>query len=427
MRILINNGRLIDPANNIDEITSIAIEAGRIAAVGEITDNFVAEQTIDAAGQVVCPGLIDLGARLREPGDEQKADIHSESHAAAAAGITTLCQPPDTDPVTDTAAVAELVRKRARNAGFARVLPIGALTQGLKGEQLSELADLKRSGCNAVSNARQPIANPLVLRRAFEYAATHDLVVFLHPEDHWLANNGCAHEGPTATRLGLPGIPEAAETTEVARDLALIQQTGVRAHFCRISTAAAIEMIRRAQHDGLKVTADVAAHQLMLIDEHIGEFNSLYHLLPPLRSSSDRESLRKAVADGTLSAVCSDHQPHEADAKLAPFPATEPGISALETLLPLMLELGSRTGMQLSQIVQRLTAGPAATLGIERGRLEVGMPADITIFNPETRWQLTEERLVSRGHNTPYLGREMVGQINYTLLEGRLVFERHSG
>jgi len=424
VQILITGGRLIDPANTIDTTTDLAIADGKVVAIGQLPEGFNPERTIDATGLVVCPGLIDLAARMREPGLEYKADIHSESRAAAAGGIATLCQPPDTDPVTDTPAVAELVQKRGRQAGYSRILPIGALTQGLAGEQLSEMVDLKQAGCRAVSNVRAPIANTLVLRRAFEYAATHNLVVFIHPEDHALSNHGCAHEGAMATRLGLPGIPEAAETAAVASSLALIRQTGVSAHFCRLSTAHAVQMVSRAREDGLPVTADVAAHQLHLTDEALGAFDSNYHLLPPLRDESDRVGLRAGVINGTITAICSDHQPHEADAKLAPFPATEPGISALETLLPLALQLCTEDEMPLSDLIARLTSGPAAILGTDSGHLAVGATADITLFNPSQSWTATRDLFLSRGHNTPFMGRELTGQTHYTLMDGRIIYER---
>ncbi len=422
MRIRIKGGRLIDPANGIDGQHDLCITDGRIAAVGS-PDGFNPEREIDATGLVVCPGLIDLGARLREPGLEVKADIRSESRAAAAAGITTLCQPPDTDPVTDSPAVAELVAKRGRQAGMVRVLPIGALTQELRGEQLSEMADLKAAGCVAVSNAGRPLLNSQVLRRALEYAGTYDLTVFLHPQDYWLSNGGCVHEGAVSTRLGLPGIPEAAETAAVAMLVALVQQLRVRIHFCRLSSARATQMVSRARHDGLPVSADVAVHQLHLTDADIGEFNALCHVIPPLRTREDRDGLRVGVAQGVITAICSDHQPHEPDAKLAPFPSTEPGISALDTLLPLSLSLVDKGTLSLSDAIARLTSGPAEILGIEAGQLAAGALADVCIFDPDARFTLEAARMRSRGRNTPFLGRELAGRVHYTLLAGRLVHE----
>lgn len=423
MRIVIRNGRVIDPAAGVDAELDLFIADKRIIALGDAPEGFAAERELDATGRVVCPGLVDLCARLREPGLEHKATIASETAAAAAAGVTTLCCPPDTDPVIDTPAVAQLVRRRAQQAGYARLFPLGALTQGLAGEQLSEMAELLEAGCVGVGNV-VPLGNSQIMRRAMEYAATQDLTVFVTAEDPWLHNGGCAHEGAVATRLGLPGIPEAAETAAVARDLALIEQTGVRAHFCRLSTARAVRMIARARFDGLPVTADVAAHQLWLTEEHVGEFDSQCHVLPPLRTAYDRDGLREGLAGGVIGAVCSDHQPHEADAKLAPFGATEPGISGLETLLPLTLRLVREQVLSLPEAVARLTSQPAEILRIDAGTLATGAPADVCVFDPDAAWILEPRALVSRGGNTPFAGWTLHGRVTHTLLGGKVVFER---
>lgn len=424
MSILIKNGRVIDPASNIDKITNVYIVNGKIAAVTDSLDGFNAEQEIDARGQLVCPGLVDLSARLREPGLEHKATIASETRAAAAAGITSLVTPPDTDPIIDTPAVAKLIRKKAQDAGFAKVYSLGAATQGLLGEHISEMAALKAAGCIGVSNALTPIKNPQVMKRIMEYAATFDLPLFLFSEDPSLRHSGCVHEGAISTRLGLPGIPEAAETVAVARDLALIADTGVRAHFCHISTHKALQMITRAQFDGLPVTVDVAIHQLYLTDMDIGEFDSLCHVRPPLRDQRDKQGLREGVNIGGISAICSDHQPHEADAKLNPFSETEAGISALETLLPLTLRLADEGRISLSDAIARLTIGPARIAGLDAGTLAQGKDADITIIDPEKYWKVCPENLLSRGHNSPFNDWEMKGQAIRTLLAGKTVFQR---
>lgn len=423
MKISIKKGRTIDPGYGVDQVQDLHLDAGRIVALGKAPAGFKAEREISAHGRIVCPGLVDLSARLREPGFKHKATIASETAAAAAAGITTLCCPPDTQPVVDTPAVAELIHQRAAQAGKARVLVLGALTKGLAGVELSEMAALKEAGCVGVSNALHPAGNALIMRRAMEYAATHGLTVFLHAEDAHLAAGGCAHEGAVSTRLGLPAIPESAETAAVARELILIEQTGVRAHFCHLSSARAAQMIARAQHDGLPVTADVSAHHLHLTDMDLGHFNSLCHVRPPLRARRDLEALRHALAQNTVSAVCSDHQPHEADAKLGPFSETEPGISALETLLPLTLRLAQEGVLSLQDALARLTIGPARILDIEAGTLSVGAPADICIFDPEQHWTLGAETLRSRGHNTPFLGWEFKGRVTHTLLAGEVVYE----
>lgn len=423
MRIHISRGRLIDPANRIDAEQDLFIADGRIAAIGTAPDGFRADTLIDAGGRIVCPGLIDLRAQLREPGQEHKATIASETRAAAAAGITTLCCPPDTQPPIDTPAVAGLIRRRARAAGMARVIPIGALTQDLDGERLSEMAALKQAGCLGVGNGYRPLRNHLVLSRAMEYAATFGLTVFINPQDHALANDGRAHQGAVATRLGLAGIPGAAETVAVASVLALVDQIGARVHFSLLSTARAAQMIARAQHDGLPVSADVSAHHLHLTENDVLDFDSQCRVHPPLRSLRDRDGLRQWLARGAIAAICSDHQPHEADAKLRPFTETEPGISALETLLPLALRLVDDGVLDLGAAIARLSWHPARILGIQAGQLGVGCQADVCIFDPEARWVADDATLLSRGHNTPFFGWEMKGRVTHTLLSGRLVHE----
>ncbi|ALP51892.1 dihydroorotase [Candidatus Tenderia electrophaga] len=424
MRILIKNGRVIDPANRLDRVTNVYIAGGRIEAVADSLEGFEAERTIDAQGRLVLPGLVDLAARLREPGFEHKGTIASETRAAAAAGITSLVTPPDTDPVIDTPAVAKLIRKTAQLAGYCHVYSIGAATQKLGGEHISEMGALKAAGCVGVGNALTPFKNPLVEKRVMEYAATFDLTLFLFSEDPSLRHNGCVHEGAISTRLGLPGIPEAAETVAVARNLALVADTGVRAHFSQISTAKALQMIARAQYDGLPVSVDVAAHHLFLTDMDIGEFDSQCHVRPPLRHQRDLQGLREGVRKGTVGVICSDHQPHEADAKLRPFRETASGISGLETLLPLTLRLAEENRMELLDAIARVTTAPAKIIGIEAGNLSPGASADVTVVDPEQYWRVTPANLLSRGHNTPFRDWDMKGRVSHTLLAGELVFSR---
>ncbi len=417
--IIITNGRLIDPANGIDGRHDVWIEGGRVVGIDRPPEGLVADRVIDASGQVVCPGFVDLRAKLREPGQEHKATIASETLAAAHAGITTLCCPPDTDPVVDTPAVARLVQQRAEAAGHARVVPLGALTMGLDGQRLSEMAALAEAGCVGVSNGRRPLSSLLVLRRAMEYAATFGLTVFVHPEEASLADGGCAHAGAVATRLGLPGIPASAETVAIAGILELVAELGVRTHFCLLSTRRAAQLVARARHDGLPVTADVSAHHLHLSEHEVLDFDAACHVHPPLRTLRDRDGLRHWLERSAIDAICSDHHPHETDAKLAPFPSTASGISALETLLPLGLRLVDEGLFDLPTLIAKLTIGPARILGIDRGTLSVGSVADVCIFDPEAYWILDEERLVSRGRNTPFLDWEMHGRVTQTLLEGR--------
>jgi len=418
--LIIKQGRVIDPANKLDAVKDIYIKDGVVAAI-EDQINHADADVIDANDMIVMPGIIDLCARPREPGLEHKATIASETIAASKAGITTLCCPPDTDPVIDETAVVDLINQGVKDAAHSHIVCLGALTSQLKGEHLSEMAALKQAGCIGVSNASAPIANTLVLRRALEYASSHDLTVFIQPNDPHLTNDGCAHEGAVATRLGLPGIPDAAESTVIARDLELIAEIGARAHFGRLSSARSVQLIEQAQKQGLEVTADVAIHQLFLSEMDLSTYNSHCHVQPPFRELRDRDVLRRAVAAGTIQAICSDHQPHEDDAKLHPFPATEPGISGLETLLPLTLKLVSENILNWPQAVAALTCEPAAILGIDKGQLSVGACADLTIIDPAKDWTLEAETMHSKGKNTPFLGWHFESQVRSTIINGRLM------
>lgn len=427
-KLSIRNGRLIDPASGTDQEADLHLAEGRVLAVGAAPAGFQPDRTLDARGLIVCPGLVDLSARLREPGHEQKATIASETRAAAAAGITTLCCPPDTAPVIDTPAVAQLVHQMAERYGFARVLPAGAITRGLEGGQITEMAALKAAGCPVLSQADRPIRNTQILRRALEYAATFGLTLFIQPQDADLAAGGCAHEGRVATRLGLPGIPEAAETVAVAQALVLAEQTGARIHFRGLSTARGAQMLAEAQGRGIPASADVALHQLFLTEDDLDGFDSECHVIPPLRTVADRDGLRTAVAQGVIQALCSDHQPHDADAKEAPFPETAPGISALETLLPLTLCLVADGVMDLPTAIARLTTGPAEILGHPPGRdlgcLRPGRPADVCVFDPNESWVPSAATLLSHGENSPFIGVALRGRVRWTLRGGRTVFER---
>lgn len=424
MSLAIRGGHVVDPANRVNGRRDLFIDAeGFVVGVGRAPRGFKARRTIDATGKIVCPGLVDLRARLREPGLEHKATLESELRAAVAGGITTLCCPPDTTPVIDTPAMAQMIQSRAWRFGYAFVHPLGALTRDLKGEQLADMEALDDAGCVAFTNALAPVTDTLVMRRAMEYAASFDLIVFLHAQDPWLAANGCCHEGEVSARLGLPGIPEAAETVAVARDLALIDQTRVRAHFCGLSSARAVQMIAEAQRRGLPVSADVAAHHLHLTEQDIACFDTQCHVQPPLRGRRDRDALRRALKQGAISAICSDHQPHEPDAKLAPFSESEPGISGLETLLALTLRLARENVLTNVQAIAAVTQRPADILGLDSGRLGVGATADVCIFDPHRRWRLNPAALISRGHNTPFGGAEFQGRVTHTIIGGRIVYE----
>jgi len=421
-RILIKDGRIIDPANKTDHIGSVYVADGKIASVTNEPAGFRADKEIDAKNQIVCPGFIDLSTRLREPGESRKATFTSETAAAAASGITTMCLQPDTIPVVDARAVAELIRDQAEKSGYTQILPIAALTQKLEGAELSAMLALKQAGCVAVSNANQPLKNLLVLRRAMEYAASHDLLLIFRPNDVWLANNGCVHEGVLSTRYGLPSIPDAAETIALAQCLELAELTGCRVHFGQLSSRRSVIRLHQAKKYGLAVSADVAIHQLHLTEDDIIPFDSAYHVQPPFRAKHDKASLREGLAGGTIDCICSDHQPHDLDAKLGAFPETEPGISSLETLLPLMLRLVAQRAITLEQGIAALTQKPAQILELESGTLTPGFAADICIFDPEQDWQVNTESWLSQGVNTPFWGEMFKGKVTHTLQAGKVIY-----
>ena len=421
MRIQILGARVIDPASGLDQTRDLFIDAGKLLAFDQAPAGFKADQSIDAAGLIAAPGLVDLSVALREPGYSRKGTITSETLAAAAGGVTSLCCPPHTKPVLDTPAVTELIIDRAREAGHAKVYPIGALSKGLAGEQLAELVALRDAGCVAFGNGLSNFPSNRVLCRALEYAATFNLTVVFHSQDADLAAGGLAHEGPMASFLGLAGIPETAETVALSRHLLLVEQTGVRAHFSQLSSARAAEMIAAAQNRGLPVTADVALYQLLLTDEALRDFSRLYHVQPPPRTHKDRDGLRQAVKDGVIQAISSHHQPHEPDAKLAPFAATEAGISSVELLLPLALHLVSEGLLDLPTLLARLSCGPASALRLPAGRLAVGAPADLVLFDPQGS-TLAGSSWFSRGRNCPFIGEQLPGKVRFTLVDGHISY-----
>ena len=421
-RWVIRGARVLDPASGLDAVTDVFIDKAGIVAVGQAPTNFACDNIMDAHGLWLIPGLIDSWARMREPGQEHKATIASEARAAVASGITTVCIPPDTDPVIDTPAVVRLIKRRAQLAGGARILSIGALTQDLEGKRLAEMEDLQEAGCVAVSNILKPIENLAVMRRALEYANTFNILVIVQAQDSALAHGGCAHEGAVASRLGLPGIPVAAETAAMAQILALVEETGARVHFANLSSARAAQMLEQARIAGLPVSGGVSAHQLFLSEMDTDAFDANCHVIPPLRSLRDRDALLDAVARGVIEVIHSDHQPHEGDAKTEPFPDAAPGMSTLETLLPLTLRLVENGVLPLHQALQRVTASPAQLLKLKAGGIAPGLRADLCLYNPEAPWTLDETTLRSRGKNTPLIGWDFSGQITHTWVAGRLVY-----
>ena len=405
--------RVIDPASGLDAVASVVIGDGRMQALGAAADAVTGIETRDATGCWITPAFVDLCARLREPGPKQHGTLASETRAAAAGGFRHLVLPPDTDPVIDHGALALQVIEKAQAAGHARVWPVGALTKGLEGKALSAMGGLKAAGCIGVGQARRAVASPETLLRCLEYASSLGLTVFLSPEEPSLAA-GCAHDGFTAARLGLTGIPASAETVALATALLLVEQTGVRAHIGQLSCAASVRLIEIAKARGLPVTADVSMHQLHLTDAAIDGFNAFAHVRPPLRSEDDRVALLAGVRDGIIDAICSDHQPLNASAKLAPFAEALPGMSTLELVLPLGLQLVERGELSASRLIQALTVSPAGIIGQPVGRLgEEG--AGALLIDPAATWTVGRDTLLSAGANTPWQGQVMTGRVRAVL------------
>ena len=426
MKLHIKNGRLIDPANGIDALRDLFIDDGLVAAVGTAPAGFVADRTIDATGLVVAPGLVDLSARLREPGYEFKATLESEMLAAMQGGVTSLVCPPDTDPVLDEPGLVEMLKHRARNLYQAKVHPLGALTVGLKGEALTEMAELTEAGCIGFSQAEVPIADTNVLLRALQYANTFGFTVWLRPQDAHIGAGGIAHAGPLASRLGLSGVPVMAETIALHTIFELVRATGARVHLCRMSSAAGLELVRQAKKEGLPVTCDVGVHHLHMTDADIGFFDSNARLTPPLRSQRDRDAIRAGLLDGTVDAVCSDHTPVDDDEKLLPFGEASPGATGLELLLALMLKWAAdqHGDGALSHALAKVGVDAARVAGLQAGDLAVGNAADVVLFDPGARWLVNGAALASQGKHTPFLGYELAGQVRVTIVAGRVAFER---
>lgn len=420
MKICIRNGRVIDPASGLDAVQDVYIAAGKVVALGAAPADFHANCEVDATGLVVAPGLVDLSVRLREPGFEYMATLESEMHAAAVGGITSLACPPDTDPPLDEPGLVEMLKFRAKNSPGPRVYPVGALTWKLKGERLTEMAELSEAGCVAFSQADAPMVDTMVLLRAMEYAYTFGFPLWLRPQDYHLAKDGVVHDGIVSARYGLPSIPVPAETVALQTILLLVRETRARVHLCRLSSRAGVEMVRRAKADGLPVTCDVGIHHVHLSELDTADFNAHCHLVPPLRSQRDRDALRAAIEDGTIDCICSDHAPVDANAKEKPFQEAEAGATGVELLLPLTLKWAAERGLGLADALDRVTRRPAAILGVDAGCIGVGRPADLCIFDPAASWTVSGKTLASLGKNSPYLGMEMPGRVRYTVIDGHL-------
>ncbi|MFZ6847072.1 dihydroorotase [Undibacterium sp. RuRC25W] len=424
MKIQIQNGRVIDPASGNDAVQDVFIADGKILSLGTAPDGFTADQVIDASGLVVAPGLVDLSARLREPGFEYKATLESELQAAMRGGVTSLVCPPDTDPVLDEAGLVEMLKQRARMQNKAHVYPLGALTVGLKGESLTEMAALTDAGCIGFSQAEETIADTNTLQRALQYAATFGYTVWLRPQDPYIGKGGVAHSGPLASRLGLSGVPVMAETIALHTLFELMRATGAKVHLCRISSAAGLALVREAKKEGLPLSCDVGAHHVHLTDADIGFFDSNARMTPPLRSQRDRDAIKAALVDGTIDAICSDHTPVDDDEKLLPFAEASAGATGLELLLSLALKWveDSRGDVSLKQALAVITSNAAQVAGIDAGKLAAGQVADLCIFDPAQRWKVESKALVSQGKHTLFLGYELPGVVKLTMVSGRVAF-----
>jgi dihydroorotase len=414
MNVEIRNGRIVDPAQRLDRVTSLYVAGAVVAAVGDAPAGWRADRVLDANDCIVCPGLTDLAARLREPGLEHKATLESELAAAAAGGVTSLACPPDTDPPLDEPGLVQMLKHRARQIGQAHVYPVGALT---------EMGELAEAGCVAFSQADVPLHDTLMLLRALQYAGTFGYRVWLRPQDHYLALGGVAHDGEIATRLGLAAIPVAAETIALAKVFGLVRATGVGVHLCRLSSAEGVAMLRAAKEEGLPVTCDVDVHHLHLCDVDIGWFDAQANMMPPLRGTRDRDALRRGVIDGTIDAICSDHAPVDDDGKQVPFAEAEAGATGLELLLPLTLKWAAEDRVPLTDALGKITSAPAWILGLAPATLAIGSAADICIFDPNAAWTVDRDSLRSQGKNTPFIGLEVQGRVRYTLVAGQVIHE----
>ena len=429
MKILVKNGRLINPASQFDGPADVAIAAGRIVGIGRVPADFSANKTLDATGCIVAPGLVDLAVRLREPGHEHARMLESEMAAAVAGGVTSLVCPPDTDPVLDEPGLVDMLKFRAEKLHQSRVFPLGALTRSLGGEVLTEMVELTEAGCVGFSQAEVALPNTQVVLRALQYAATFGYTVWLRPQDLWLGK-GVAASGPLATRLGLAGVPVAAETIALHTIFELVRASGARVHLCRLSSAAGVALVRQAKADGLPVTCDVSINSLHLTDTDIGYFDSRARLNPPLRQQRDRDALRAALADGTIDALVSDHTPVDEDAKTLPFAEAEAGATGLELLLGLALKWGQDTGAGLQRALEVITAAPARVLGASLGTLQAsvgqlveGGVADLCVIDPQGHWSVTPGALRSQGKHTPFAGHELPARVRCTVVAGHVAYE----
>ncbi|MBP9633910.1 MAG: dihydroorotase [Nitrospira sp.] len=422
MTLLIQGGHVIDPGR-VNGVADVLIENGTISAVGPALTAPAGATVIQAKGQLVLPGFVDLHVHFREPGFEYKETIQSGTAAAVAGGFTTVCAMPNTNPVNDNQAVTEFMLERAKAAGNAHLYPIGAITKKSEGKELAEIGDLRRAGCVAISDDGKPVMNSLVMRRAMEYARAFDVPVVDHCEDLHLSEGGCMNEGLVSTELGLPGIPSAAEDVMVARNVSLAELTGARLHLAHISTAGSVRMVREAKARGLKVTAEACPHHFTLTEELTRGYNTHAKMNPPLRTMQDVQAIKEGLRDGTIDVIATDHAPHATQEKQQEFTEAPFGIVGLETALSLTLALVDEGVLTLESAVDKLATAPAKAFSLNAGTLAVGAPADVAIVDPNREWQVDPSRFRSKSRNTPFAGWKVRGRVTTTIVSGRVVFE----
>ena len=425
--ILIRGGRILDPSRHTDEVADLFLADGKVQASGRDLGHPDDALVLDATGKVVAPGLIDLHVHLREPGQEDLETVATGAMAAAAGGFSAVCAMPNTDPVTDNQAAVGFIVSQAQRAAKARVYPIGAVSLGQKGQQLAEFGELVGAGAVAVSDDGKPVASSHLMRTALEYARTFGIPVADHCEDPTLAAGGAMHEGLVSTRLGLKGVPAAAEEIMVARDILLAELTGGHVHLCHMSTRGSVELIRRAKEKGLRVTAEACPHHFTLTHEACEGYNTNAKMNPPLREPEDREAIRQGLRDGTIDVICTDHAPHHYDAKEREFDDAPNGIIGLETALGLAVtELVDSGLLSLSDLVNRMSVMPARIFGLQGGSLAAGTAADVVVFDPEAEWTVRPETFYSKSRNTPFAGLRLTGRAETTIVRGQIVYQRAS-
>ncbi len=425
MEILVKGGLVVDPADNLNASLNILIEDNKIRDIGANIQSSTAK-VIDASGKIVVPGLIDMHVHLREPGYEHKETIYTGTCAAACGGFTTVACMPNTNPVVDNQGIVEFIISKAKKEGFTNVFPIGCITIGQKGEELTEIGDLVNSGAVAISDDGKPVMNALIMKAALEYSKMFDIPVISHAEDENLSKGGCMNEGFVSTKLGIKGIPRIAEEVMVARDIYIAEYTGGKLHIAHISTKNSVDIIRQAKKRGIRVTAEVTPHNFTLTDDYLREYDTNFKMNPPLREQADIEAIKEGLADGTIDVIASDHAPHNIVDKDIEFELASFGIIGLETSLSLSLQLYHQKILSLPELIKKMSFNPAKVLNIDKGTLAPGKDADITIIDVNKEFTVDINSFLSKSRNTPFNGWKLRGKAWMTILGGKIVFEDES-